>query len=172
MTIILNSVVLNELVDTSVLKILKKNQKIQGNCNYYFNPNIGLKLYNPKVKYVDKKTIVFEFDKYKYASLLVLLNYINDVLQRTTKNEFSELFEKQIYNIVSEQDSKFTIRCYLPNYNGKYFIDTGSTEKFTVPRSGCEYDTAVIEIRNIWKMGEKYGFNLELKNVYTNFDKL
>ena len=76
MTIILNSTVLNELIDNDVLKVLKKNQKIQGNCNYYFNPNIGFKLYGAKVRYVDKKSMVFEFDKYKCSSLLVLLNYI------------------------------------------------------------------------------------------------
>lgn len=172
MTIILNSTVLNELVDNDVLKVLKKNQKTQDNCNYYFNPNIGFKLYDAKVKYVDKKSMVFEFDKYKYSSLLVLLNYTNDVLQRMTKQNFSELFEKSIYGIVSEQDSTFTIRCYLPNYNGKYFIETESDDKFKLPRSGCIYDSVTVEIRNIWKMGEKYGFNLELKGVYVNYNKL
>lgn len=164
MTIILNSEILNNMVKDDVLKILKKNQKVVGNSNYYFHPSIGINLYKPKVKFLDKKFIVFEFEKYSNIGLLELLRYINTVLQNNTKNKFSELFDKDIYNLFNEDDETFTIRCHLPNYNGKYAIGT-DYGRFNLPRIGCCYDMTVIEFRNIWKNGEKYGFNIELKRV-------
>lgn len=169
MTIILNSEVLDNIVNDNTLKILKRNQKIEGNCNYYFTPNIGLNLYNSRVKFVDKKFIVFEFDKYKNFSLLALITRINDVLKNKVRSDYSELFTKEIYNLFSEDENTFTLRCYLPNYNGKYSIYT-NFGKFNIPRVGCCYNVVTIEIRNIWKNGDKYGFNNELKSVSMNFD--
>lgn len=169
MTIILNADVLDNIVSDDVLKILKRSQKIIGNCNYYFTPNIGLNLYNAKVKFVDKKCIVFEFDKYKHIQLLGLLRRINDVLKSLVRSKFSELFEKEIYDLFSENENVFMLRCYLPNYNGKYSIET-NFGKFNIPRVGCCYDIATIEIRNIWKNKEIYGFNNELKSVRIGFD--
>lgn len=169
MTIILNSEVLDSLIRDDILKILKKNQKIAGNCNYYFTPNIGLNLYNAKVKFVDKKFIVFEFEKYKHLGLLGLLKRINEVLKTKVRTNNSELFEKAIFDLFNEDDNVFSLRCYLPNYNGKYSIET-NFEKFNIPRVGCCYDIATIEIRNIWKNNEKHGFNCELKRVVVGFD--
>ena len=105
-----------------------------------------------------------EFDKYSNMGLLGLLRYINTTLQNHTKSKFSELFDKDLYDLFNEDDEKFMIRCHLPNYNGKYSIQT-DYGKFNLPRIGCCYDMAVIEFRNIWKNGEKYGFNIELKRV-------
>jgi hypothetical protein len=165
--IILNSEFLDNLIKDDTLKILKKNQRVLGNCNYYYNPSIGINLYKPKVKFLDKKFMVFEFEKYNHLALLGLLKHINTVLKNITKNKFSELFDKNIYDLFNEDDEKFMIRCYLPNYNGKYSIET-DYGKFNLPRIGCCYDMATIEFRNIWKNGEKYGFNIELKRIVTD----
>jgi hypothetical protein len=161
---ILNSEFLDNMIETESLKILKKNQRVLGNCNYYFNPNIGVNLYKSKVKFLDKKFIVFEFEKYSCLSLLKLLRHTNITLKNLTKNKFSELFDKEIYDLFNEDDEKFLIRCYLPNYNGKYSIET-DYGRFNLPRVGCCYDMITVEFRNIWKNGEKYGFNIELKRV-------
>lgn len=161
---ILNSEFLDNMIETESLKILKKNQRVLGNCNYYFNPNIGVNLYKSKVKFLDKKFIVFEFEKYSCLSLLKLLRHTNVTLKNLTKNKFSELFDKEIYDLFNEDDEKFLIRCYLPNYNGKYSIET-DYGRFNLPRVGCCYDMITVEFRNIWKNGEKYGFNIELKRV-------
>lgn len=166
MTIILNCDILDSMISNDEIKIIKRSQNIVGNSNYYFNPNIGIKLYNPEVKFIDKKFVVFYFDKYKHSSLLKLLKHMDAVLQNFVKCKYSELFDKKIYSIFSEDDMGFTIRCYLPNRNGKYNIQTETqTIRFTLPRLGCIYDVATIEFRNIWKNGDKYGFNIELKGV-------
>jgi hypothetical protein len=170
MTIILNSNVIKQLIENETFKILKKNQKLLGNCNYYFTPNMGINLYNPKVKFVDKKFLVFEFTKKDSLLLLLLLRNINDVFLNELRSKFSETFDKTIYNLFSEDDLTFTLRCYLPNNNGKYFVqvndsETGSNIPFKLPRVNINYNTAMIEIRNVWKKNETYGFNLELKYI-------
>lgn len=170
MTIILNCDTIKQLVETGDFKIIKKNQKIVGNCNYYFTPNMGINLYSAKVKFIDKKFIVFEFDKHTNSSLLLLLKNINKVFIDQLKINNSELFDSPIYNLFSEDESNFTLRCYLPNSNGKYFITVDSTETdtklpFRLPRVNAIYDMAIVEIRNVWKKDETCAFNLELKYV-------
>jgi len=162
---ILNSEFLDNMIETESLKILKKNQRVLGNCNYYFNPNIGVNLYKSKVKFLDKKFIVFEFEKYSCLSLLKLLRHTNITLKNLTKNKFSELFDKEIYDLFNEDDEKFLIRCYLPNYNGKYLINVENDRRFYLPRIGCVYNNIKVEFRNVWKSNDKYGFNIELKSV-------
>lgn len=165
MTIILTKEKIEEITKENILQILKKSQKNTTNWNYYFTPNIGITLYNPKVKYVDKKCLVFEFERYKNASLYHLLKYINSTLQNELKKKYIELNDKHIYDIFSEQDETFFIRCYLPNNNGKYFISVNDDKRFYLPRIGCIYDNIIVEIRNLWGKDQKYGFNIELKKV-------
>jgi hypothetical protein len=169
MTIILTSTSLNTLINTDGLKVLKKTQKNVNNANYYFNPNMGVQLYGGRVKFVDKKFLVLEFDKTQSHSLYVLLKHIDTVLQSTVKSKFSELFDKPIYSLYSENDTSFCLRCFLPNNNGRYFVHVdetgGDKSKFSLPRVGCIYDMCMVEIRNIWTSGDKRGFNLELKYV-------
>jgi hypothetical protein len=165
MTIILTSDKIDALIKENILKVLKKPQKNTTNFNYYFTPNIGISLYNPKVKYIDKKFIVFEFERYKNSSLYHLLKHINTTLQNELKKQYIELKDKYIYDLFSEQNEYFFIRCYLPNNNGKYFISVNEDKRFYLPRIGCIYDNVIVEIRNIWGKGDKYGFNIELKKV-------
>jgi hypothetical protein len=167
---ILYSNVLKDLVETDTLKILKKSQKVSGNSNYYFTPNLSLELYNPKVMFVTPKFIVLEFDRVKHASLLTLIKGINSTLLYQLRKRYSELYSKNIYDIVSEKESTFTIRCFLPNSSGKYFINCTNNQNETLtyklPRVSSQYDIATVEIRNVWVNGEKSGFNIELKNVH------
>lgn len=170
MTIILNSDRLMELVESNSLKILKRSQKVSTDCNYYFTPTMGIKLYKPMVKFIDKKFIVFEFQKSDHLSLLLLLRHINNILLRQLRTKFSETFNESIHNLFSEDDLVFTLRCYLPNNKGKYFIkvedaETGAALPFILPNTNRYYDNCIVEIRNIWKRKETYAFNLELKHI-------
>ena len=162
MTIILNSEVLSELTRSGNLRVIRKVQKVHGNCNYYFTPTIGINLYNPRVKFVDKKFIVFVFDKYKNSGLFSLLKHIDSVLQNLVKKSNSEVYDKEMYSLFSEDETEFVIRCYLPNKMGKYLIHT-DCDNFHLPRSGAMYEMVTVEFRNIWKTGVRIGFNTELK---------
>jgi|UniRef100_A0A6C0ALS1 hypothetical protein len=169
MTIIINSEVLSELINSEQLKIVKKRQQHSDNFNYYFSPSIGLNLWKPKVMIINPKFIVLEFNKIEHMSLLILLRDINKKLQKLVKNKNSELFNTDIYNIMSEIDNdKFTIRCYLPNFKGKHLIKCyvdKNEEMFKLPRVNTVIDNCIIEIRNIWKTNDKSGFNIELKST-------
>ena len=163
---------LNDLISSKSLKILKKNQKENG-TNYYFTPNLVLKLYGAKVIFINPKFLVFQFCKIKNSSLYLLLKSINSILLNELKKTHSEMFNKEIYSFFSDVDDKFTIRCYLPNYKNKYFIQCESSDNsvnyFTLPKHQITYDMITIEIRNVWYKNEKGGFNIELKGVYYNF---
>ena len=186
MTIIINSEILPDLK----IKILKKTQKISCNHNYYFSPNMGMHLYNAKVTFINPKFIVFEFDKRTHLNLLLLMRKTNDRLQTELKKNFSELFDKEIYDIVSEKDESFSIRCFLPNTlqtvnpsvrqgtlskipgigtREKYNIICKSNQNenltFKLPRLECIFSEITIEIKNVWENGDKRGYNIELKSV-------
>ena len=159
---------LNDLIYSDVLKVLKKRQKVNSNVNYYFNPNLSVQLFNAKALIVNQKYIVLEFDKTTHLSLLLFLRAISDKLINFLKSKDCDLFDVSIYNIMSELENTFTIRCHLPNNKGKYFIESsmsGQKQEFRVPRAKCVIDVATIEIRNVWGQDKKYGFNVELKSV-------
>jgi len=160
-----------DLVQSGELKVLKKRQKVAENVNYYFNPNLSIKLFDAKAMIVTQKHIVLEFDKVKHFGLLQFLRSINNILINFVKSKDCDLFDKSIYSLMSELENTFTIRCHLPNYKGKYFIESsmsGQKQIFKLPRLNCKIDIATIEIRNIWGQDNKYGFNIELKGVTYN----
>jgi hypothetical protein len=43
--------------------------------------------------------------------------------------------------------------------------ETGSKIPFKLPRANTTYNQSMMEIRNVWKKNETYGFNLELKYI-------
>lgn len=167
MSIVLNSQILLELNKNKSLKLDKKYQKNSSNYNFFINPNISIKLYNSKVVDISNNHIVFEYDKKNYLNLFILLKNINEnILNLYKKSDSYE--DKTIYNLYIDKEDTFTIRCYLPHFKLKYFINhfENETQKsFNLPRKGCIYDEVIIDIRNLWVKDNKVGFNLELKNT-------
>lgn len=165
MTILINSEVLSNLK----VGILRRSQKMECNHNYYFSPNMAMHLYDAKVVFINPKFIVFEFDKSTHLTLLDLMRRLNDKLQTELKKNCSELFDKEIYNIVSEKETSFSIRCFLPTIRGKYNIICKDSDEngliFKLPRLDCIFKEITIEIKNVWQTGDKRGFNIELKSV-------
>lgn len=168
---ILNSEIMNDLVSTDTLKLIEKYQRGSGK-NHFFTPTIGLKLYNPKVTWVDpyKKNLAFSFSKNNNLNLYTMLKHINTSL--------SSIYKQKAYNPIDnissffyEKGEYFYIKCYLPNTNKKYQIISffnDSEEPFNVPRTGASYNTVIVDIRNIWEKDNHAGFNLELKETYLN----
>ena len=168
MTIILTKDVLRHLLITKKLNLLKKHQSDKVSCNYYINPNVSVKIYNPKVLISQDKYMVFEFDKRTSIGLYSLLKMINEELQKLLITEnINE--ETTFYDIFSEiDDDKYTIRCSLPKtrykYNIKYLYNEEEVS-FSLPKKGCIFNEIIIDIRNIWKKDNKIGYNLELKEI-------
>lgn len=178
--IILNGNTLKTLMDheysESKLLIFKETYK-NGFRNFFFAPNIGIKLYSPKVSWLDSKGISFCFNKSEYMSLLDLLKYINRSLDKVyiDYKKHNGLQNDSILSpLYYEKGDFFYVKCHLPNVRGKYFITYNSeTEKeapFTKPRLGCVYSSVIIDIRNIWETdNKKAGIHLELKEVNNFF---
>ena len=101
--------------------------------------------------------------------MFIVLNFKSKCGNETIKSKNSELFNTSIYKLMSEiDDDKFTIRCYLPNIKGKHLIKCyidNKEETFKLPRVNTVIDNCIIEIRNIWNINNKSGFNIELKST-------
>lgn len=166
--IILNSDILNELINTNSLSIQETFQKRSGK-NYFFSPTIAIKLLNPKVSWIDsyKKNISFSFNKYDNLSLLNFLKYVQ---QRLVQLYNTKSYNPQnVASIYYEKGDYFYVKVYLPNVNNKYNIVSqfnGEQEQFKIPRVGITYDSVIIDIRNIWEKDNLAGLNLELKETF------
>lgn len=164
--IILNNELLNELIFTNSLNLSIKFQK---KCtNFFFIPNIGLKLYNPYITWIDpfKKYISFSFKKSDNIFLSHLLKNINTKLQ--------ELYIKNSRNPQSlasfyfENKEYIYIRTYLPKTSNKYNINCiYNSEKvdFVIPRLKTSFKYIILHLRNIWEDNSKSAYHIELKMV-------
>ena len=118
---------------------------------------------------ITPKYVVFKFDKVKDLNLLLLFRNVNDFLHRKIKNHFGDFFSKNIYQMVSENEDNFTLRCSLPNYNSKYHIkyyEDNEQKIFKLPKINTKYACVTLEIRNVWETDKGVGFNIELKEIH------
>lgn len=176
MSVILNQFILNGLVFNNELKVFKYSKS--GNFkNYFFSPNISIKLYNPKVTWIDGNSISFSFQKYATIkdnkivindniNLLNLLKSIDEALI----NAYNKYKENYGHNSLSvtpclfyEKDDFFYVKCNLPNRNGKYHIKS-TDDLFVKPLLNTNYKSVTVDIRNIWETANKTSFKLELKS--------
>lgn len=173
---IITQELLNLLEKNDEIKIIKKEQtgSIVG-LNYFISPKLSIKLYKPKVLFVNSKTIIFEMSKIN-TGLLGLLRRCDQIITdkiKTQNDEFLDLDKKIKYGIFYENELNNTIclRCYLPAFKTKYlikYIEERQEIPFKLPRSSSIIDEVIIDIKNVWVSGNKIGYNLELKiiNVY------
>lgn len=173
MSIVLNNYLLDN-VDIVIFKYTNKNNF----KNYFFSPNISIKLYNPKVTWVDNNNVSFSFEKYvtienniivksDNIAFLDLLRNINTSLLKVLydyKENYGHIQNESLPCLFYEKDRYFYIKCNLPNKNGKFFIKTQDSN-FIKPRIGTEYTSVILDIRNIWELNDKVGFRLELKEI-------
>jgi len=177
----MSSLILTSNVIKEINLIFSKKWAKNSYINYYITAkkeeilyNISIKLYSPKVSWIDqyKKNLCFCFNKYENLSLLSFLKYINSNIVFNFNLMFNEkIDEKNTPYIFYEKGDFFYIKCFLPHFKiGDYHIECISEEnkkeKFNIPRLGCIYKSVIIDIRNIWKSEQdKFGFNLELKSI-------
>lgn len=165
---------LNNIEKNDELKIIKKEQTGSfSGTNFFITPTLSIKLYKPKVIFVNPKTITLEMSKIN-TGLLSLLRRCDKMIMDKISDDIPEFDEKIKYNIFYENEKNNTIclRCYLPSFNNsyktKYFIkymEEGNETYFKLPRINMILDEAVLDIRNIW-CNNKLGYNLELKYIH------
>lgn len=164
---------LNTIEKNKELKIIEKEQT--GNfvgMNYFITPKISIKLYKPKVLFVNSKNITFEMSKIN-TGLIGLLKRCDNVIMEDL-NKLIDIEENTVkYNIFYENDNSNNIylRAYLPCYKSKYlikYLEEGKETHFKLPRVNSILDEVVLDIRNLWFNNNKIGYNLELKyiNIY------
>lgn len=158
-----SSETLNELFESREVNVIRKSQKTEG-FNYYFSPILIMKLYNPKVLIVNQKYIVFQFKKYENLSLLNMLRNFSVKLLDFVKR-FYLIDAKNVYNIASEQEDVFTIRCSLPSFNKIDCRFYGENVKFQLPKTQVHIDKVSVIIKNLWESKDRIGYNIELKSV-------
>jgi hypothetical protein len=140
--------------------------------NYIIHPNIAVKLFNPKVSWIDPtgKNLCLCFNKYEYLSLLTMLKNINRVINYKFKSKYHKECNVSLFY---ERNDVFYIKCFLPNSGvnkgiGKYnilFHNDSDDTTFKLPLVGCIYKSVIIDIRNIWMNSDSCGINLELKEA-------
>lgn len=155
--IILNSDNFKELQENNLISFFKKNAK-NNYTNYFILPNIAIELYSAQVSWVDNygKNLSLKYNKYDYLSLKNFLIFISDTLMEQFIKKTGQKINTNA-SLIYEKDDYFYIKCFLPTFS----------KKFPRPVVGAIYQTATIDIRNIWYLEDplKYGFNLELKHV-------
>lgn len=159
---------IQESIDNNELYILKKYQKNGNNINYFFTPAIEIKLYKGIVVYRDQKNITLQFDKILNKSLYNMLLNIHEKLSSLLLSKFEINTDKKFYTMISETDTKFSIKCYLPQNYNKYFIKCSFENlecSFRLPHLKSDLNSVSIKIRNIWETNEKIGYNIEITDI-------
>jgi hypothetical protein len=166
-----------ETVSSETLKFIRKRQvgndySLLPDENFFLSPPVYIKLKNPKIIEINSKYIVFKYDDSEENTLKELSNNII----KSFKNEML-LDESTIVNPICTQ----YIRCNLPipwsPYKKKYFkysFDFYKNEQMCNVTSDNinslnkeNITKAVIEVKNIWRSNNKYGFNSLLKDMYS-----
>ena len=159
---------LNTLEKNDEIKLIKKEQTgSMIGLNYFISPKLSIKLYKPKVIFINAKTITLEMSKIN-TGLIGLLKRCDNII--SNKIETNEQIK---YGIFYENETNNTIclRCYLPNFKSKYlikYIEENKEIPFRLPNLHSTIDEVIIDIKNIWLNNNKLGYNLELKivNIY------
>jgi len=162
---------------TNTFKFIRKkqvnndNDTILANENYFLSPSFQIKLYNPKIIEINQKYIVFKYcdnDKER-------LKNISDSIINLFKNSIL-LSSDTIINPLCTQ----YIRCTLPipwspykKSHYRYLFDTyKGNVKYSIHSDNIKtllnynINKVIIDIKNIWKSDNKYGFNCIIKEIY------
>lgn len=163
-------------IDLDSLKFLRKKQvgndyTLLPNENYFLSPPVFIRLKNPKIIDITQKYIIFKYNESEEEALKELSNSILNHF----KNELLVDDSTHLNPLCT-----FTIRCTLPipwsPYKKKYFkysVDFYKNEQpYAITSDNInnlkneKVEKVVIEVKNIWKSDNKYGFNCLLKDMY------
>lgn len=151
-SIILNSEILKKINNSEYEEIHFSTKKARnGYYNFFIHPNVGIRLYNAKVSWIDgyKKNLCFCYKKYENLNLLDFLKNVNYTINSSFKN-FRNV-DKDV-SLFYEKDDVFYIKCFI--------------KVNEIIRVGNVYSSVDIDLRNIWENEDKnLGINLELRKL-------
>lgn len=147
------------------------NETILANENFFLSPSYEIKLNNPKIVEINQKYIVFKYnddeqDKLKNLSDNIINSFRKSIL----------LSSETIINPLCTQ----YIRCTLPTpwspykkSHYRYLFNTYKNNlKYNIHSDNIKtlinynLKKVIIEVKNIWKSDNKYGFNCIIKELY------
>lgn len=131
---------------------MKPQRSGQGN-NYLFNPELGITFRNVQVIEVNAKYVIFRLSQSDGEDSLCLGRHLQNYLKRSYFIQDTVPF----YNIINKDNNdEYVIRCYLPQLKGKSALPLPKSEHI---------DTITLEIKNVWHLPDKLGFNVELRRL-------
>ena len=153
-----------------------KYTNIVNDENFFLNPSFEIMLKNSTIKDLDTKHITFKCSDNDIKKLTLL----SEKIVEKFKSQITIQENCKIYDIGNEY-----LRCCLPviwkpyqNKNNKYTILHYScdfylnNEKLTFNSNAIhniqnyKIDKVIVEIKNIWKMNDKYAFNNIIKRIF------
>ena len=135
------------------LRINMKPQRTGQGKNYLFTPGICVILRNVHVNEVNDKYIIFNLKRLDGEDCKRLGDHLQNYLRRSYYIEDTLPF----YNIVNENENgEFWVRCYLSQLKGKPALSLQKSDQI---------ETITLEIKNIWHLSDKLGFNIEVRCV-------
>ena len=160
----INSNIIENLIQNRKLRLTLKNQKLNGE-NYFFNPQLKIKLYNTRIVEIQEKFIIIDFDKDDLQGLKIV--NINKNLKEYIERSIN-IDNKILYNLYTENTKKIRIRCLIPILNGMYkleYIRDGTKIAFNNIYINSIIKEIEICVKNIWVKENRIGFNLIVEKI-------
>ena len=149
------------------------NNIILSNENFFLNPSIEIKLHNPKIIEINSKYIVFKYDP---QDEVMLKEFSNNIIERF-KNSVV-LDEDTVMNPLCTQYIRCTLAIPWSPYKKTHYRYTfdfyDKNQRIAINSDNIknlnnyELKKIIIEVKNIWKSFNKYGFNCVLKEIHSN----
>ena len=151
--IIVNADEIQSMCEEGRLSINMKPQRSGQGNNYLFSPELGVIFRDVHVIEVAAKYVIFGLKQSDGEDSVRL----GEHLQKYLKTSYCIQATLPFYNIVNDNDNQeFWIRCYLPQVRGKPAISLQKSEQI---------ESVTLEIKNVWHLPDKLGFNVELRCV-------
>ncbi|NBP02835.1 MAG: hypothetical protein EBU90_22510 [Proteobacteria bacterium] len=132
---------------------MKPQRNGQGN-NYLFNPDIGIICTNVSVIELNTKYVILGLNPTDGADGIRLGKHLQNYLKRSYYIQETVPFYDLVNKTTDKED--YWIRCYLPQFRGKSVFDL---------RQSDQLESVTLDIKNVWQLSDKLGFNVEVKCV-------
>uniref|UniRef100_A0A6C0H6S2 Uncharacterized protein n=1 Tax=viral metagenome TaxID=1070528 RepID=A0A6C0H6S2_9ZZZZ len=152
--IIIDSEEIKAMCEDGRLSIYMKPQRNGQGNNYLFTPDIGVIFRNVRVIELNTKYVILGLNQSDGGDGISLGKYLQNYLKRSYYIPDTVPF----YDLVNRttDNEEYCIRCYLPQIRGKSVFGLRQSEQL---------ESVTLEIKNVWQLSNKLGFNVEVRCV-------